>query len=284
MAVFGAGTAFAVANGSDFDTAGELSSKFEVYTSGSTPFIQGSSCGLANTGCIDTTDDNDTLARQLAGVTFPSAGNSISAFVYFKTSDNNGYATLGFTGQTTLDNTNTSGFPLNPMDAISFNAHGGGYVIQSGPNDVVNQGWDGTNGVTNAHPFGNIIENAAGHWFKESITLTRVAGNDVNVTYKVEEVNDDATTFGDGSTWAEFTVENVDATDLVNAGTVYPYFGNSDPRATTFDNFDVPFVAPVATSLLAATGGNVTTLSIIGFATLALGFATQVNSRRKTAK
>jgi hypothetical protein len=285
FALLNSGSAFASTGGSDFNVAGELTSKYEVWSSSPTNFAQGTACGISDSGCIITDGAVPTLARQLSGVTFPAVGSSINTVVYFKDSDNNGYATLGFTGLTSLSNANTSGFPLNPTDAISLNAHGGGYVLKNAGNTVLDNGWESTTGVTNAHPFISLVDQGSGGWFKESITLTRVDTTNVNVTYKVEQVTNDGAPFGDGTHWAEFTAENVDASALISAGTVYPYFGNSDPRATNFDNAGDEIPAPVqASHTLASTGGNEYPMSVLAVSLISLGCAAFFAGRRKLNK
>ena len=154
----------------------------------------------------------------------------------------------------------------------------------SAQDEVLNQGWDSTSGVTNAHTFADIVNQGEGKWFKESITLTRVDSINVDVNFKVEEVNDDATTYSDGSYWAEFTANDVDAEALANSGTVYPFFGNSDPRATNFDNAGVEVADVAATSSLANTGGNEYLLSVLGGSLISLGLVSVFASRRKQLK
>lgn len=169
---------------------------------------------------IPSQSDEIWTLNQAAPVTANNGTYTVSAFVH--NSANSGYASLGFT--TNSSNSNTGGIAspsVNNFLGVSFHGGGGNFLN------------NGTINTNLAH-----TELVIGNWYKVVFSATETNNSTFDLAFDIYNASSSSVV---GSSLFH-TTTTVNNSDIATSMGLYPYFSNEGSRLDSLDNFEISLV------------------------------------------
>jgi len=130
----------------DFNTAAQLTTKFNSYISAGT-VGWGSTGGISGTGAIHAADgDSFAVFAAKSSYSLGPVGSSYAFSAYLDSEGGAGYSGVGFTSlvpSASTDNASLGSGVFRPTDALGVSVHGGGFIFHNGTTDYSGS-WGGS--------------------------------------------------------------------------------------------------------------------------------------------
>lgn len=231
----------------DFNTAGDLSSDFNGYSSSGT-ISQSSSGGIGNSGAIqvDTSSPANAVYATKDGYSLGPVGSTYTFTAQMRSAANSGYSGMGFSSLVPGSGT-TGGSPFHPNDAIGVSVHGGGYVFHNGTTNVFgswNVSYSGANDLwtisTDAGGIQTYCSDATQDtcWYKVLFKITRDTSSTFDARVELYGSSQSGT-LDSPTPLAVIEFRDQVNTTLTNANLLYSYINFSGQRMRYFDDFEV---------------------------------------------
>ena len=242
----------------NFNTAGDLTSKFDSYIkAGSATISQSASGGINNTGAINAQSTSGTYAYGVFAPTerysIGATGSNYTFTSFIKSEGGNGYSGMGFSADPSV---RVDGPPYRPGDALGVSVHGSGYIFHNGATNYTGW-WNPDNvwitdrvtnnaaittvkaftGNNNAIP-GNATLSPSG-WFKLVFKVEKASSTTFDMRLEIWPADATGTLLNPSGAAAIFAVNGIQNSTIMNSPAIRSYINFSGHRVTYFDNYDV---------------------------------------------
>lgn len=224
----------------NFNSPNDLSTGFNSYIS-SGSVSQSVNGGIGDSGAINAPSSANAVFASKASYSIGPVGSKYTFTSFMKSVGNSGYSGMGFTSLLPT-NSNASGDPYRPRDALGISVHGGGFIFHNGVSNIYGN-W---NGVGNPASITNVKtglwdllnSGSSDSWYKVILQITRDSSSTFDMRVEVWPSSSTGQLLNNEAS-AIFELNNQTNTDLISSPSISSYINFSGYRVTHFDNYSV---------------------------------------------